>query len=414
MVKTTKDSKAKMAKREQKLAKKADKIEAKAQKKIAKAERKLAKAEEKAGRKIKKAEQKAEKKIARTKGKKVSKPKRVYDSETAHHAALFVKSKKKKATPVKSKKKNEVSKDSEAELLEVDSDDEEEIKESELFYTDSQAADPTQLYLNEIGFHPLLTAEEEYRTAVAARKGNQKARDKMITSNLRLVVKIARFYINRGLPFLDLIEEGNLGLMTAIEKFEPEKGFRFSTYATWWIRQTIERSIMNNSRTVRLPVHVIKELNIYLRAAKKMAKDLDRQPRAQEIADMIDKPIEDIYRMMGLVHDSISIEGPSSQDSSRSMTETIADENHIDPAELVQDEDLAERIEVWVASLSERHRDVIVRRYGLMGHDKCTLEDVGESIGLTRERVRQLQLEALKKLRYILERDGFTYESFEE
>src|SRR3990167_268535 len=390
MVKVTRDgeNQTKAVKREQKLAKKTQKIEQKTYQKIAKVERKLAKAEAKADRKIQKVEKKAEKKLSRVVGKQVQKPQRIYDSETAHHAALFVKSKRSK------KKSKELKSESDTEILDVEENEseddeekpeEEKIKKSELFDADSKSIDPTQLYLNEIGFHPLLTAEEEYATAVLAKQGDLAARNKMVTSNLRLVVKIARFYINRGLPFLDLIEEGNLGLMTAIEKFEPEKGFRFSTYGTWWIRQTIERSIMNHSRTVRLPVHIIKELNIYLRAAKKMAKSMDRQPRADEIAKMIDKPIEDIYRLMGLVHDSVSIEGPSSQDGTRSMSETIADENHINPAELVQDEDLAERIEVWVASLSERHRDVIVRRYGLMGHEKSTLEDVGESIGLTRE-----------------------------
>src|SRR5210317_2340939 len=163
-----------------------------------------------------------------------------------------------------------------------------------------QVLDPTRQYLDEIGISPLLTADEEKMYARRAQNGDESARQRMIESNLRLVVKISRRYINRGLPLLDLIEEGNLGLIHAVKKFDPERGFRFSTYATWWIRQTIERGIMNQTRTIRLPIHVVKEINIYLRAARHLAQTLDHEPSPEEIAGMLDKPINDVKRMLGL------------------------------------------------------------------------------------------------------------------
>src|SRR3990167_5743622 len=160
--------------------------------------------------------------------------------------------------------------------------------------------DPTQIYLRELGYTALLSAKEELKLARQVHKGNKEAWHKMIECNLRLVVKIARHYVNRGLAFLDLIEEGNLGLMTAVEKFDPERGFRFSTYATWWIRQTIERAIMNQSRTIRLPIHVVKELNVYLRAARELTQKLDHEPSAEEIANLLEKPVGEVKRMLGL------------------------------------------------------------------------------------------------------------------
>lgn len=268
------------------------------------------------------------------------------------------------------------------------------------------SADPTQIYLRELGFHPLLTAKEELQIARKIKKGNEAARQKMIESNLRLVVKIARYYLNRGLAFLDLIEEGNMGLMTAVEKFDPERGFRFSTYATWWIRQTIERAIMNQSRTVRLPIHIIKELNIYLRAAKRLAQELDHQPTAEEIAELIDKPIEEIRDVMSLAPDATSIDNPVNQEGQKTLGDTLADENNGDPELLIQELDTHEHIERWLSALDERHREVVVRRFGLMDHERGTLEEVGEAVGLTRERVRQIQLEALRQLRTMIESEG--------
>ena len=268
--------------------------------------------------------------------------------------------------------------------------------------------DATQMYLSEIGFSPLLTAEEERHYARLALKGDEAGRKRMIESNLRLVVKISRRYLNRGLSLLDLIEEGNLGLIRAVEKFDPERGFRFSTYATWWIRQNIERAIMNQTRTIRLPIHVVKELNVYLRAARELTQKLDHEPTAEEIAELVDKPVEDVKRMLGLNERVTSVDVPLGPDSDRSLLDTIADTQVSDPAELLQDEDMRESIAAWLEELSDKQREVIARRFGLAGYEGATLEEVGREIGLTRERVRQIQVEALRRLREILERQGLT------
>lgn len=271
--------------------------------------------------------------------------------------------------------------------------------------------DATQLYLNEIGFSPLLTPEEEVYYARRALRGHEDARKRMIESNLRLVVKIARRYVNRGLSLLDLIEEGNLGLIRAVEKFDPERGFRFSTYATWWIRQTIERAIMNQTRTIRLPIHVVKELNIYLRAARELTQKLDHEPTPEEIAELLDKPLDDVKRMLGLNERISSVDSPMAYDSDKSLLDTIADTKNSDPAELLQDADLRYSIDYWLDQLPTKQREVIARRFGLRGYEMSTLEEVGLEIGLTRERVRQIQVEALKRLRDLLEKQGLTGES---
>lgn len=271
----------------------------------------------------------------------------------------------------------------------------------------AKALDATQLYLGEIGFSPLLTAEEEIHYATLALKGDMEARKKMIESNLRLVVKIARRYLNRGLPLLDLIEEGNLGLMKSVEKFDPKRGFRFSTYATWWIRQTIERAIMNQTRTIRLPIHVVKELNVYLRAARQLTQKLDHEPSPEE---MVDKPLEDVQKLLGLNDKVASVDTPIGFDETKSLLDTIADENSLNPAELLTNENLRQHIESLLDKLTENQQQVIARRFGLRGFEKATLEDVGKEIDLTRERVRQIQVEALKTLRTLLERVGLTQE----
>jgi RNA polymerase nonessential primary-like sigma factor len=268
--------------------------------------------------------------------------------------------------------------------------------------------DATRLYLSEIGFSPLLTAQEEVFYSRLAQKGEESGRKKMIESNLRLVVKIARRYLNRGLALLDLIEEGNLGLIRAVEKFDPERGFRFSTYATWWIRQTIERAIMNQTRTIRLPIHVVKEINIYLRAARHLAQTRDHEPSPEDIAQMLDKPIEDVKRMLGLNERITSVDTPMGRDADNALLDTIPDENNVDPVLLLQDDDVRANIEQWLAQLTDKQREVVERRFGLHGHDVSTLEEVGNSIGVTRERVRQIQIEALRKLREILEKEGYS------
>src|SRR5512143_98902 len=267
--------------------------------------------------------------------------------------------------------------------------------------------DATRLYLSEIGFSPLLSAEEEVYFSRLALKGDLRARQRMIESNLRLVVKISRRYLNRGLALLDLIEEGNLGLIRAVEKFDPERGFRFSTYATWWIRQTIERAIMNQTRTIRLPIHVVKEINVYLRAARHRSRSLDHEPNAEEIAEMLDRPLEDVERMLGLNERVTSVDVPLGRDGDKSLLDAIPDENNTDPSDILQDEEVRSHIDLWLDQLSEKQREVVERRFGLHGREVATLEEVGAEIGVTRERVRQIQIEALKRLREVLVREGY-------
>lgn len=278
-----------------------------------------------------------------------------------------------------------------------------EVPESQL--------DATRIYLSEIGFSPLLSAEEEVHYSRLAQKGVESGRKRMIESNLRLVVKIARRYLNRGLDLLDLIAEGNMGLIRAVDKFDPERGFRFSTYATWWIRQTIERAIMNQTRTIRLPIHVVKEINVYLRAARKLSQTLDHEPTADDIATQLDKPINEVKRMFGLNERVTSVDVPMSKGSDKSLLDALPDETNLDPSMLLQDESVRSNIDTWLYQLSEKQREVLERRFGLHGYDISTLEEVGEQIGVTRERVRQIQIEAIKRLRQIMESQGFNNET---
>ena len=271
--------------------------------------------------------------------------------------------------------------------------------------------DATQLYLGEIGFSPLLTAEEEVYFSRLALKGDEPSRKRMIESNLRLVVKIARRYNNRGLPLLDLIEEGNLGLIRAVEKFDPERGFRFSTYATWWIRQTIERAIMNQTRTIRLPIHVVKELNIYLRTARELVQKLDHEPTAEDIAQELDVPVESVTKMLRLNERIASVDTPFGGESDKVLLDVIPDEKASGPEGNLQNDDIKNNIVHWLNELNSKQREVLARRFGLLGYEAATLEDVGVEIGLTRERVRQIQVEALKRLRDILSAQDLSIEA---
>lgn len=272
-----------------------------------------------------------------------------------------------------------------------------------------KSLDATQLYLNEIGFSPLLSAEEEVYFSRLALKGDEKSRKRMIESNLRLVVKISRRYINRGLSLLDLIEEGNLGLIRAVEKFDPERGFRFSTYATWWIRQTIERAIMNQTRTIRLPIHIVKELNACLRAARDLAQKLDHEPTPEQIADVIDKPVANVQKMLGLNEKIVSIDVPIAG-SDKTVVDTVAASDSFDPSMVLQNNNIIGNLDQWLDDLPDKHAEVLARRFGLRGYEMNTLEEVGKEIGLTRERVRQIQVEALRKLRDIIENNGLSSE----
>lgn len=271
--------------------------------------------------------------------------------------------------------------------------------------------DATQIYLSEIGFSPLLSAEEEVYFSRLALKGDEPSRKRMIESNLRLVVKISRRYNNRGLPLLDLIEEGNLGLIRAVEKFDPERGFRFSTYATWWIRQTIERAIMNQTRTIRLPIHVVKELNIYLRAARELVQKLDHEPTAEDIANHLDRPVADVTKMLRLNERMASVDTPFGGDSDKALLDIIPDEKSAGPEGDLQSQDMSNNIVTWLNELNSKQREVLARRFGLLGYEAETLENVGSEIGLTRERVRQIQVEALKRLRDILSQQNLSIEA---
>jgi RNA polymerase nonessential primary-like sigma factor len=272
--------------------------------------------------------------------------------------------------------------------------------------------DATRIYLNEIGESKLLTAEEEIQFARLAQSGDNAARQRMIVCNLRLVVKIARRYLNRGLPLLDLIEEGNLGLIRAVEKFDPERGFRFSTYATWWIRQTIERAIMNQTRTVRLPIHVVKEINLYLKAARKLSQSLHHEPTTEDIALLLDKPTGEVKRMLGLNERIASVDTPYSKDADKPLVDMLQDEGADDPSDRIQDTDIQANLDHWLGKLNAKQREVVERRFGLHGYEHSTLENVAQELGVTRERVRQIQMDALRRLRDILEKEGFSIDAF--
>ncbi len=271
--------------------------------------------------------------------------------------------------------------------------------------------DATQLYLSEIGFSPLLSAEEEVYFSRLALKGDEPSRKRMIESNLRLVVKISRRYNNRGLPLLDLIEEGNLGLIRAVEKFDPERGFRFSTYATWWIRQTIERAIMNQTRTIRLPIHVVKELNIYLRTSRELVQKLDHEPTAEDIAETLNVPVASVTKMLRLNERMTSVDSPFGGENDKVLLDVIPDDKSGGPEGSLQTTDIKNNIIHWLNELNSKQREVLARRFGLLGYEAATLEDVGVEIGLTRERVRQIQVEALKRLRDILSQQDLSIEA---
>lgn len=272
--------------------------------------------------------------------------------------------------------------------------------------TGDLVSDATQIYLNEIGQNALLTPEEELRLTRLARQGDFEARQKMIECNLRLVVNIAKRYASRGMALLDLIEEGNLGLMHALEKFDPERGFRFSTYATWWIRQNVERAIMNQSRTIRLPVHIIKDLNVVLRAQRHLDLHADRDPGAEDVAYLLGRPVEEVRRVLSFNEGMASLDAPLDIDPMLSIGESIPDETNLAPDLRLERAEVDAWVQEWLSQLSEKQRRVIERRYGLNGHEVCTLERLAVVLGLTRERVRQIQVEALRSLRSIIKRRG--------
>ena len=269
-------------------------------------------------------------------------------------------------------------------------------------------SDVTQLYLNEIGANPLLTADEELRLTRQVRAGDFDARQTMIERNLRLVVNIAKHYLNRGIPLLDLIEEGNLGLMHALDKFDPERGFRFSTYATWWIRQNIERAIMNQSRTIRLPVHVVKELNQVLRAQRNIEAASDGGSLLEAIAGRLNKSIDEVRKLLQLNEHTASLDAPLDIDPSLSIGESLADEHAVAPEMQIHLAEVEGLVRDWIQMLSAKQRLVIRHRYGIDECELLTLEELAQRLELTRERVRQIQLEALSHLSRTLKRHGIS------
>ena len=286
---------------------------------------------------------------------------------------------------------------------EIDADDLKQVLAAEL------SADLVQRYLQQISSKPLFTPEQELIVANQAKDGDFAARQAMIEHNLRLVVSIAKTYMNRGLPFPDLIEEGNLGLMHALDKFEPQRGFRFSTYATWWIRQSIEKALMSQVRTVRLPVHVIREINQVLRARRYLEQALaseGRSPDIDDIASLTGKTIEDVADALAMAEHTTSLDAPRDLDPGSSLLDLISDKRSAGPDQEVEKYQFEEKLRTWLKGLKDDQRTVITRRYGLDKQEPATLEELSKEIGLSKERIRQIQQEALVKLKKYLQSHG--------
>ncbi len=258
--------------------------------------------------------------------------------------------------------------------------------------------DAIKIYLRDIQRTPLLTAEQEKEVARQIEKGDMAARNKMIESNLRLVVKIAKRYINRGLPFLDLIEEGNLGLIKAVERFNLAKECRFSTYATWWIRQAIDRALVNQSRTIRLPVHVSDDINRMAKITRRLSQTLQREPHAHEIAEEMNVKLAYVRRLMTLLRRTCSMETPIGDGSDYFLIDTIEDTSMVAPSDLLENIDRYEQISEHFKELSESEQKILALRFGLDDKEPQTLDTIGRSFGVTRERIRQIEAKSLEKL----------------
>ncbi len=287
-----------------------------------------------------------------------------------------------------------------------DLEQEEELSDEELAITaenvDSFADDSVRLYLREIGKIPLLTPEEEADLAQRIVKGDKKAKDKMVESNMRLVVSIAKRYGGRGLDFLDLIQEGNTGLLRAVEKFDPDKGFKFSTYATWWVRQAITRAIADQARTIRIPVHMVETINKVLRTTRKLTAELNREPTNEEIAKALDMEPEKIDYVMRIKQDIASLDasiGREGDDEDSVLGDFVEDEERDSPEDSAANQILKEQLSEIIATLTDREQKIIRLRFGIGGGRPHTLEEVGAEFDVTRERIRQIEAKALSKLR---------------
>lgn len=284
--------------------------------------------------------------------------------------------------------------------------DEEESEKHERSDPGDHFDDAIRLYLREIQKTRLLTAEDERELALRISAGDEAARNRMIESNLRLVVKIAKRYMNRGLPFLDLIEEGNLGLIKAVERFKLSKECRFSTYATWWIRQSIERALVNQSRTIRLPVHVSDDINKLIKVTRELVHKLNREPQVKEVADTMGVDSAYVRRLMVLVKKTFSIEHPMGENSDYSLMDTIEDTTAVDPSLRIEDLDKYAHFSKWFAQLNDNEREILSLRFGLDDMEPQTLDTIGKRFGVTRERIRQIEAKSLEKLRRYMEDGG--------
>jgi RNA polymerase nonessential primary-like sigma factor len=278
---------------------------------------------------------------------------------------------------------------------------------SEVASSDDTSAglDATDMYLREIGAAGLLNAQEEVDLARLVQRGDMAARSRMIECNLRLVVMLSRRYLGRGLPLADLIEEGNLGLIRAVEKFDPERGFRFSTYATWWIRQAIERGLMNQARLIRLPVHVAKAVSSCLRAAREIGQQTGRDASIPEIAEQTGRDETEVTELLAL-YDQAQAADHAADDGDGFFDDAVTDPTPSDPIQICMNDELRDQLDGWLDRLEERPREILCRRFGLRGYEPHTLEEVGAAISLARERVRQIQLQALSQLRSSMRADG--------
>ena len=260
--------------------------------------------------------------------------------------------------------------------------------------------DPVRMYLKEIGTVPLLSAEEEYRLAVRKSQGDEVAKQRLIEANLRLVVSIAKRYTGRGMSFLDLVQEGNLGLIKGVEKFDPEKGFKLSTYATWWIRQSVTRALADQARTIRVPVHMVETINKMSKMQRKLTLELGYEPSIKELADHLDMSEEKVQEIMQIAREPASLETPIGEEDDSNLGDFVADSNVVSPEGNVESVMLREHIDTLLGDLKERERQVIVLRFGLEDGHPRTLEEVGKEFNVTRERIRQIEAKALRKLRH--------------